>query len=425
MPSWLRTFWQFPLFLAAAFVNFFVFGLKHAPSWKDASEYSGYASNLLAHGMYSLDGVHFSILREPGYPFFLWLIYAYFGNENLLAVALTQAILLALIGYMTYRIFAEREEKIIGVIAGFSVCLLPRYGYYTNEILSEILFATLLTAAYFLALHIISRNEKYAIFGLFGIVLGYLALVRTQTIFFLPFLFLCYLIFMRPYQKEIWKKFGITFLAFLIPICGWMMYVHAHTGVFAITAGRQEEVLNIRAVRSALSYKEITQYGYEWLRRSISGGGSGPMLDKYEWKTIGREYYARATTSAAVLEIKKENIRTILTHPGEYLYGNFIELMKVLYIDHDFNDSANRYFRAAEYVVIYLFFAFGLYQLVRARRHNIKILSILALIFLAYNYLFVTMFDTVPRFNTPYLVLYIIVGFVGVVLFRRNKHPRS
>ena len=117
-----------------------------------------------------------------------------------------------------------------------------------------------------------------------------------------------------------------------------------------------------------------------------------------------------------VATIKKENIRRILDNPGHYLYGNVIELVKLVYPEHDYSDTTNRYFRVALYAMIYSFFAFGLFQLVRKRGSDMKIFSMLALAFIVYNYLVITPFNALPRYNTPFLIFYILVGFAGVVL---------
>ena len=79
-----------------------------------------------------------------------------------------------------------------------------------------------------------------------------------------------------------------------------------------------------------------------------------------------------------------------------------------------------------QYLFIYSFFLFGLYQFFRTKNNwNVRLLIILALLFIAYNAISLSFLNIVPRFNTPYLFLYILIGFLGVVLFRRTKGVNS
>ncbi len=57
---------------------------------KDPSDYSSAAIHLIEEHLYSLDGVHPTDEREPGYSVFLAVIYSVFGIENRLAIFLMQ-----------------------------------------------------------------------------------------------------------------------------------------------------------------------------------------------------------------------------------------------------------------------------------------------------------------------------------------------
>jgi hypothetical protein len=119
----------------AALTSFILFGLNHVRSWKDASEYSGYAANLLTHGYYG-SGAVFDIFREPGYPLFVAAVYKIFGIENVLAACFIQALLLSLLGFIVYRVFVSFNESKVGIAAALFIAIFPSFGYYANELTS-------------------------------------------------------------------------------------------------------------------------------------------------------------------------------------------------------------------------------------------------------------------------------------------------
>jgi hypothetical protein len=221
--------------------------------------------------------------------------------------------------------------------------------------------------------------------------------------------------------RNISTAFGI----FVLTIGSWMLYVHANTGEFAITNGRQQEMLFYRAERSELGFGGLTLYAGDWVFRSISGGENSQLLMDNEFKALNKRYHAVATTTEAAARVQRENIAYVLAHPGEYLYGNLIEAIKLSYLEHDYSDSQNRYFRPILYALTYSFCLFGLYQLLR-RKGTIRALGVLAILMITYNFLVLTPFDVIPRYNTPFLFLYLTIGFVGVALFRRGRgRPRA
>lgn len=423
MPLRIKDWQVYVLTVITALINFVVFGLSHYRTWSDAFEYSSHATNLLQSGLYSFDGTHFDVAREPGYPFFLTIVYKIFGNENLLAVGVLQALLLGVLGFIIYRTFAEYEEKKTGLTAGIVISAFPSYGYYANEILTELLFAFLMSLLFFISIRILHAKDKISTltFFLFGVLCGYASLVRVQFLFFLPLVGLLFILFSKR-RLESLKKSGAAFAALFLILGSWGLYVKQHTGHFALTEGRQESVLNVRAVRAQLSYSDLTRYAGAWVSRSIHGGVSTPILDNNEAKGITERYFARATTTEAVARIKSENMHTILSNPGHYIYGNVIEVMKMLYIEHDYTDSQSRYFRPVLYAFMYAFFLFGLFQIARNwKNKEMRIFAAVALLFPLYNLAILSFFDTVPRFNTPYLQFYIVIGFIGVVIWRRGR----
>lgn len=413
--------WYFPaIIVIAPLVVFTHIGMTPMVAVNDSLEYNGYAANMMAGHGYSIDGQTFSILREPGYPMFLVLAYSIVGINNLEAIFLMQLLMLGLIGCLVYFFFARQQCPYFGSAAGLFTAVMPSYGLLAHDIATETLFALLLTCLFVIASRVVEENGKGKhLFLWFGILSACAALVRFQLVLFVPFLLVVYLF---VYRKHPWKDLLTNCLLALMPLVfivgGWMLFVHQHTGKFAVTEGRQEIALYGRAVRAELSYGELTRYALQWVKRSVTGGTYDPFLDEYEYHKFQDDYALKATTTEAKLALKKWSIQTILDNPGHYLYGNLIELMKLTYLHHDYGDTINRYIRAGVYVTIYALFLFGIYQLLRKGDSRLKAFALLALMFIVYNWLVLTPFDTAPRYNVPYLQFYLIIGFLGVILWR-------
>jgi 4-amino-4-deoxy-L-arabinose transferase-like glycosyltransferase len=412
----------FLMCLACSVVSFLIFG-KHMRTWADAAGYNALGVNIAQHGSYSIDGTNININREPGYPAFLALVYLLFGPQNLLAVSFIQCLMYGLLGFFVYRLLRP-YDGMISMIAGCTVSFLPSYGYYSTEIPTESLFAFLLGAIFMVAVKIFYEPESvsWRWYALLGILCGYESLVRVQFLLFLPFAVFVWALVSGKLAWQSSKKIVITFLIFLLPVAAWVVYVHKKTGTYAITSGRQEVILDVRANRAQLSYADNTRYAAAWIMRSVSGGVDDLFLDIHDIRYVGKQYSLAATTSEAVALIEKRDIQTIEHNPGHFLYGNLIEMVKLAYIEHDYVDSQSRYFRPTIYALMYAFFLFGLYQIFRSRDNwDLKSLSLIIAVFVSYNYLTVSFFDAIPRYNTPYLFFYIIIGFVGVILFRRGR----
>lgn len=402
---------------------FFFIGIPLPSIAKDAEQYHTYAVNLVTGHGYSLDGTTFSDTREPGYPLFLATVYALFGVGNLFALVTMQTVLLGLLGVLVFRLFARQNEEYLGCVAGLATSLLPSYGLYTHIMNTEILFATALGALLYMCTRIALTNgdSPWQWYAGLGLLCGYTTLVRVQLLFLLPFLIFFFYLFARPLSWRTLQKLAITCALFVTVIGSWVLYVHSQTGAYAITSGRPEVVLHLRAVRAQLSYAELTEYAHDWVRRSVTGGTGTTFLMDNEFARLGQAYNRVASTSASVATVKQQNISILLANPGHYLYGNLIEVIKLAWIEHDFSDFLNRYVRAGLYVVLYGLFLFGIAQLMYAKKdRDIATISTTAIFFVVYNFLILTPFDTIPRYNTPYLVFYLLVGIAGIVLWRRR-----
>lgn len=413
--NWIIFFILFLLALA----NSYVFGLSRPQGWDDASQYSAYAKNLIRIGEYSMDGVNFSSFREPGYPFTLFLAYSLFGIEtflSFLAVKISQILMLAISGFLAFKILADLfHNRKLGIIAGVLTVLMPYYGYYAGDISTEIPFAFFLILSFYLILKIIKSNATIFDFTILGFILAYATLIRAQLLFFPFVLLILALILYKEIGKDKLKGFLISILIFLIIVGGWASFVFYKTGHFTVTSGRQYPLIYYRAVRSELSYGDSFRYLNAWIKRSLTGGQTNELLDKNDFWLLHKDYARKLRGGIGEKALQAENIDTIIRNFDKYLLGNFIEFIKLIFIEHTYAGSFNKYMRAGFYVFLYLFFLYGMAKFILYRQKISRSIFWLSLIFLSYNVLIITALDAIPRYNTPYLFFYLIIGVSGLL----------
>lgn len=437
-------------------------------------QYNAYAESLAAGHGYTMNSVNFDDFREPGYPVFLAFIYHTFGVKNFTATIAVQIVLLAITAFLVYVIFELYGERTWGRITAGIVAILPSYGHLTNMIESEPLFVPLLAALFFCSVDLYRRIDSHQgerrgtmlRWGLLGALTGIMVLTRVQTLFFLPFLlFVGFLVLWRkkaPMREALLGAGGALLISIVI-IGSWVLYVHSQKGVFALTEGRIEVSLYNRSIRSELSYGQLTQYALEYVRYGMTNADFSPpsfyMLEPFylssqynklvlapdklallATSTDARTGYIPVTQNTASsslvhAEVKKD-IGIIEAHPGQYLYGTGIEAMKLFYTDPVFYFIENSLVRRLVYIqwiLAYALCVFGLWQsfkaLYRKQTSNdsksIATLGLIAALFILYNVLVLPWLEVTPRYNTPYMMFYYIIGAVGFILWRRRRAERS
>jgi Dolichyl-phosphate-mannose-protein mannosyltransferase len=119
--------------------------LRHPmPGDDDTDVYAELAKNLFHHGIYGLsDGANAEIqptlIRLPGYPLFLGLIFLLFGNGNLHAVLLAQIPIDLLSCWLIARFVREQVSDRAGTAALFLAALCPFTASYSAIALTECL----------------------------------------------------------------------------------------------------------------------------------------------------------------------------------------------------------------------------------------------------------------------------------------------
>jgi 4-amino-4-deoxy-L-arabinose transferase-like glycosyltransferase len=432
--TWSEIRWSryIPVLIVAAPLLFFLIGLPFQQIASDAANYVDYARHIVTgQGYTSSDTVAFSNFREPGYPLFLAAVFGVFGLGNYVALYFIQSLMLGLLGLCVYGSFARIGWRRIGYAAGLLVSLLPSYGLYTHTVASELPFAFLAGLIFYLMVRIATDSAKasFGIYALIGLLCGYASLVRGQFLLFLPCMILFQAIFWRHAVKRMALKFVLASLLFLIPVGSWIAVVHSHTGGYAMTTGRPEMAVYIRAVRAQLSYSDLNRYAYLWFKRSVSGGQFNEFLYNNEYQKLNMVFATMAVTPEATAAIQKQDLAVIRSNLGHYFYDSLIEVVKTVYIEHDYSDVINKPVRTGMYLVVYGLFICGLLGFIRTARDKAasgpRILALLSALLIAYNIGVLSFFDAIPRYNTPYLTFYIVIGLAGIGLWSKRLKAKS
>lgn len=197
------------------------------------------ASNILAGNGYRIfPDTSETLLRTPGYPLFLTLIFYFFPN-SLVAVKivnLTLGLLTAwIVALLTWRLSAH---KAAATLASFLFLIHPAILFAQSRSGPESLF-TLLTTGFVLALCQAFDRKKMLDFAIAGILLGVATMVKSTPILFPAFLFGCVLLTRNWHSAfKIWMpRLALMVLAMAVVLSPWIVrnYLLGHQFIPTMT----------------------------------------------------------------------------------------------------------------------------------------------------------------------------------------------
>lgn len=187
------TQWRFPLRVAGIVLLtvcviagiLYSFALPTTVRYPDEGEYLGLAGNLLHGPGYSMDGVHLTAMRPPGYPFFLAAIGAVGGG--MVAMRIAQYFVFAGTVLLACRLIPEKNRFASLLVVTGVVMLYPVLFYTSSTLYPQTLSAFL----FLLALGLLLKTERGFLQNVItGLVLGALLLVVPTFALTLPILLL-------------------------------------------------------------------------------------------------------------------------------------------------------------------------------------------------------------------------------------------
>jgi len=159
------------------------FALPTTARFPDEGEYLALTRNLVHGPGYSMDGVHLTAMRPPGYPVFLAAIEAFGGG--VVAMRIVQYFIFAGTILLTYRLFPANNRFAGLLVVACVVMLYPVLFYTTSTLYPQTLSAFL----FILALVLLLKTQRGFLLNLAtGLVFGALLLVVPTFALTLPIL---------------------------------------------------------------------------------------------------------------------------------------------------------------------------------------------------------------------------------------------
>jgi 4-amino-4-deoxy-L-arabinose transferase-like glycosyltransferase len=186
----------------------------------DETHYQAIAENILDHGEFSVRTGYPTSIRPPLYPAFLSACYALFGHIDYNGIRIIQILfslgLIYTVSLLGKRMFDERS----GLTAGLIFACYPSFVFFTNFLLTEILFTLLFTLFVWLFLELFHSQNREVKSGstnklkvfLSGVLLGLSALTRSILYPFLPVALILIAFFFRGTPLKI-IKYAVLFTA--------------------------------------------------------------------------------------------------------------------------------------------------------------------------------------------------------------------
>jgi 4-amino-4-deoxy-L-arabinose transferase-like glycosyltransferase len=232
---------------------------------EDALEYQQLAENLVHSGAFSRSPkapFHAETIRTPGYPLFHALIYHLFGGHPHLAIVIQIVLSLATI-YCVYRITALLFHERAGVLAAALMALDPVSILYSQQLMTETLFAFCLTVSAFFFVKALKAERGYADYAWGSFFLATATYTRPVSYYLgviVPLAFFLYWLVTGHRTKAV-KTFLVVLLIQVICVGGWQVrnYMQSGSAEFSYIKNVQlfyERAAGVVAIRDGISIEE-------------------------------------------------------------------------------------------------------------------------------------------------------------------------
>jgi 4-amino-4-deoxy-L-arabinose transferase-like glycosyltransferase len=175
------------------------------------------------------------VLRTPGYPAFVAVIYRLFG-ERTLPVAVAQAFVFALICLIVYAIGRRVAGERAATIAAFMTALFPPLPYYGALVLTEVWTTFMMVCACVVCLRAM-QQDRLRDFILAGVLFSATTIVRPAFIL-LPFGLAIAMPILVPSERSRrrrlaqWAAFALAAALTMVP---WFTYNYVYLGRFTLS----------------------------------------------------------------------------------------------------------------------------------------------------------------------------------------------
>jgi len=212
---------------------------QSATAWTDQRGYQRLGAALATTGQFTryADSVTFvpEVIRTPGYPLFVALIYKLFGVGNDLAVAIAQAVVFASLCVLVFLLARRAAGDRAGLVAAGMTALYSPLPYFGSLIVTE-LWTTFVATAAILACLRAAQHGRLRDYVIAGALFTGTTMVRPAFVLLPFFLAVAVPLLLRTQRTrpalQGWAALAATAAIALVP---WLTYNYANLGQLTLS----------------------------------------------------------------------------------------------------------------------------------------------------------------------------------------------
>lgn len=203
-------------------------------AWTDQSGYQRLGASLATTGQFTryADTGAFvpEVIRTPGYPAFVAVVYKIFGVGNDMAVAVAQAFVFAAICAMVFAIARRVDTDRSAIVAAAMTALYSPLPYFGSLILTELWTAFIATGAMLVCLRAV-QHGRLRDYTIAGVLLTATTLVRPAFVLLPFFIAMAMPVLVRDQRtKAALKGWACLTVAAILTLLPWFAYNYVNLG---------------------------------------------------------------------------------------------------------------------------------------------------------------------------------------------------
>lgn len=380
------------------------------PIDKDAAQYYNIANNILAKNMCSIDGIHPTAVRSPGYPLIIAMVISIAG-KNVNTIYVFQA----LINLATI-ILVYLSLKRAGVSSVHRVTTIVIFTFSTSFVYVNVLYAEI-TAMFFVSLIIYSnidqRLKKIPVTKsiIIGVLTGSLIYIRPTFLYF-PFFLLINIPFTKHlFRKSRTKELLITAITAVMIVAPWTIrnnLIFQKWIPLVSLGGCALWQANVEISERTVWYSVTDIQKYE-AQRTYSANLQNELINNYrkKYKISGQEELNSF--------LFRKGIQNIINHPLRYMLLSFNRFL-IFWFSPPIGATTLKSIHPIIFILAllfkYLLTILAIWGLYRMAHHNWEQYSLLILMVL-YLTLLHSLGHAIQRYFLPVVpVFYFSLGFL-------------
>jgi 4-amino-4-deoxy-L-arabinose transferase-like glycosyltransferase len=377
--------------------------------------------------------------RTPGYPFFIAVIYALFGNHPY-TVLFIQIFLNLISILLMYKIGKQLFSEKAGFIAAVLFSSDIHHAIFINYLLTETIYTTLFLAGLLFYIKGL-KQSAFRYFVYCGVIYGISTLVRPISQYYIGGILLFTLLWYLKDLKTGIRNASIIFFSYLIMITPWCLRNYTEFGHFAISNIKGYNLLfwNASYYEAKRQQKPIEQINDEFLEE-LKKMGWRKDLNPFEKERIDGELAAKILKANFTDYLKTHLIGTVKIHLSlgtqsltdvlhiparkwteEEKYTNgVVALAKKFFATKTGYEIMLGLFVAVFLALIYFFAVIGIWRLVREK----QVLIMLFLLGSAGYFALISGIISYARYRLPSIPFYILLASVGLVWWMERRKSK-